>query len=150
MQSFYYQKSSTKRGTNTRWSRWAATADIQGTANPRKNRGSCRSHICTSPLTSQISNLKQCNKTGEKHFCSAVFLFLSYWQKLKEMAVVESFFSNEGTEVTSYNSGQPSSFFMLGGKRQLLYFLRPRGCQLAVLLERIKMQCQGELLEEWD
>lgn len=152
MQPFYYQKSSTKRDTNTR--------GVEG--QPQQiYRDHCKfqgkqrvwqiphSHI-TSDFTNKELKTAACNRTGEKLFSSATFLFLTYQQKWKGMAGVESFFSNEGTEVTSYNSGQPSSFFMLGGKRQLLYFVSPWGCQLAVLLERIKMQCQGELLEEWD
>lgn len=115
MQPFYYRNHQ-QRETQT-WGGWRGSHSryTGNTANSRKNRGSCRTYTHTSPLTSQISDLKQrCNKTGDKHFCSATFLFLTYQQKLKEMAVAESFFSNEGTEVTSYNSSQPSSFFMLG------------------------------------
>lgn len=148
MQPFYYQQSSTKRDTDTRGLEGQPQQIYRNTADSRANRRSCRSCTHTSPLTSQISNLEQQHATKLERNTSATFLFLTYQQKLKGMAGVESFFSNEGTEVTSYNSGQPSSFFMLGGKRQPLYFLSPRGCQLAVLLERIKMQCQGELVEE--
>lgn len=124
MQPFHYQKSSTKRDTNMR--------EVEGQPQQiqrehSKFQGKQRvlqilhSHI-TSDFTNKELRTAVCNKTGEKHFSSATFLFLTYQQKLKGMAGVESFFSNEGTEVTSYNSGQPSSFFMLGGRDNYYIF----------------------------
>lgn len=66
------------------------------------------------------------------HFCSTVFLLVISRQELKEMDVVESFFSNEGTEVTSYNSGQTPLFFMLRGEETTTIFSEtmrlPTGC----------------------
>jgi len=122
---FYYQKSSRNRDIKAGRGGSAAT-DIEGTANPRKTRGSgltdptLAHHLRLHKYVTENNPAQQ--SWRETHFCSAVLLFLTSRQKLKEMAVAESFFSNEGTEVTSYNSSQPSPFLMLGGRDSYYIF----------------------------